>query len=52
MSPKGSLPRTVPGGAFGPASLDQGRLKKDARPAWGLDGKMPVLSGALMVDGT
>jgi hypothetical protein len=32
------LPRTVPGGAFGPKNFAEGLLLQNARPKWGLDG--------------
>ena len=35
---KASLPRTVPGGAFGPKNFAEGLLLQNARPKWGLDG--------------
>ena len=39
LSPrKASLPRTVPGGAFGPRKFEEGLLLQNARPKWGLDG--------------
>ena len=35
---KASLPRTVPGGAFGPKKFEEGLRLQNARPKWGLDG--------------